>query len=337
MALDEGSGAEDTPLAGVPAPATPDPAAEIVGLAAKLLRLQSRLGADRPGVGPHGVYLTSKDLESPSVVTRSSRHAAVRSGVEVLRGFAVSLVGEIQESIERDGFHYLYQPIASVASGAIEGYEALLRWQRGQESVVPALFLPIAAEAGLQHRIQQGLLGDVAMVLARLGPAATIGIDWSVAQLADADAVSATIERAAQLGLDAARVIVGIGERAGMADPEPIRAGLARLREAGFLLALDAFDSGQGGFAYLSRLPVDLIKIDGSLIGALGHSMRATLIVGAIIDVAHRLGARVVARGVQTAQQLATLAMVGCDLAQGDAIGAPSRDPVAAARRGGTA
>lgn len=226
MAVDEGPEADDTSAASTGTPATPDPAAEIVSLAAKLLRLQSRVGAHsqpaRQGAGPHG-----------------AQQAARKSGVEVLRGFAVSLVGDIQASIERDAFHYLYQPIVSVASGAIEGYEALLRWQRGPESVAPPLFLPIAEETGLLSRIQQHLLGDVAIVLARLGPTVTIGMDWSVAQLANAEAVTATIEWAAQRGLDATRVIIEISGGARMSDPQSIRASLVRLRRAGFGLALE--------------------------------------------------------------------------------------------------
>ena len=320
MVVDEAPQSDGTSAAGRGTPAAPDPAAEIVSLAARLLRLQSRLGAD-----PHAGHATARH--------GSAQQAAIRSGVEVLRGFAVSLVGEIQESIERDAFHYLYQPIASVPTGAIAGYEALLRWQRGQEEVGPALFLPIAEAAGLLPRIQQRLLGGVAMLLARLGPGVMIGIDWSVAQLLDADAVTATIQWAAELGLDAARVIIEVNDRAGPSAPEPIRSGLGRLRKAGFRLALDGFGSSHGGLAYLSRLPADLIKIDGSLISALDGSARAALIVGGIIDLAHRLGHRVIAQGVDTVQQLAALAALGCDLAQGDSIGKPTRDPLAPAPR----
>ncbi|HEX4052582.1 MAG TPA: EAL domain-containing protein [Steroidobacteraceae bacterium] len=335
MGVNDGSEAGGAHAAGAGTAATPDPAAEIVGLAAKLLRLQSRLGAHPPGAGQGADPLAVPGLPAQH---GSARHAAVRSGIEVLRGFAVSLVGEIQESIERDAFHYLYQPIASVASGAVEGYAALLRWQRGQESVPPPLFLPIAEQAGMLPRIQQRLLGEVATVLARLGPAVTIGIDWSVAQLADADAITAMIEWAAQGDNDAARVIIEINDRAGMPDPGSLRASLVRLRKAGFRLALDGFCGGHGGFAYLGRLPIDLIKIDASLIGALEHSARAALIVEGIIDLAHRLGHRVVAQGVGTAQQLARLAALGCDLAQGDTIGGATRDPVASAtRRAGAA
>jgi EAL domain-containing protein (putative c-di-GMP-specific phosphodiesterase class I) len=321
MAVDEGSEAGHAAAAGANTSATPDPAAEIVNLAAKLLRLQSRLAAPSQGTPPR---------------YGGAQYAAMRSGVEVLRGFAVSLVGEIQTSFERDAFHYLYQPFASVATGAIEGYEALMRWQRGQESVAPPLFLPIAEETGMLQRIQQRLLADVAVELARIGPAVAIGIDWSVAQLADADAITALIEWVEQRGLDAVRLVIEISDRAGTSDPESIRSSLARLRKAGFRLALDGFGSGYDGFTYLSQLPIDLIKIDRSLIRTLAHSTRAALVVGGIIDVAHRLGQRVVAQGVDTARQLATLASLGCDLAQGGVVGEPTRDPVASAmRRGG--
>lgn len=302
-----------------------DPAAEIVRLAAKLMRLQSRLKGADPGA--ESASGTSATLEgSPK---QSARKAAVRSGIEVLQGFAVSLVDEIHDAIERDAFHYYYQPIVSVTTGTVEAYEALIRWRRGQETVAPALFLPIAEETRSIARIQQHLLDDVAAAYARLAEPISIGINWSPAQLSDVLAISAFIERVRELNIDPRRIVVEITERTAMADLDLAHSCILRLKQTGFQIALDDFGSGYCSFSYMSRLPIDLIKISGSLIGELGQSARAEVILDGIVTIAHKLGNRVVAEGVETPQQLAALRQAGCDFAQGYLIGPPAREPVA--------
>ena len=303
---------------------TPDPAAEIVSLAAKLLRLQSRLGTD---------WVANARTAGPAVpgappLATAARYAASRSGIEVLRGVAVSLVGEIQASIERDAFYYLYQPIASVATGAIAGVEALLRWRRGVEEVTPPLFLPIAEETRMLCRIQARLLDDVARILPGLVPGSVVAISCPLTQLTDSQAVMALIERIAQLGIDASRLIIQINQQSAPFEASAAYASIRHLKQAGIGIALDGFGSAVASWSPLSCLPVDLIKIDGSLIGRLEHSRRAATIVEGIIGMAHRLGHRVVAGGVETAQQLAMLATLGCDLAQGGAVGEAVRDPL---------
>lgn len=312
MVVDEGRGID-----------TPDPAAEIVGLAAKLLRLQSRLGTDwvaeARAVGPR--------MPNAPPPAPAARYAASRSGIEVLRGVAVSLVGEIQASIERDAFYYLYQPIASVATGAIEGFEALLRWRRGVEEVTPPLFLPIAEESRMLWRIQARLLDDVARVLSRLAPGSTVAIDWPLAQLLDSQAVAALIERIGQLRIDASRLVIEINQQSVPFEASVAYAGIRKLRQAGLGVALDGFGGAGASGSLLSCLTIDLLKIDGSLIDRIEYSPRAATIVEGIIGMAHRLGHRVVAVGVETPQQLAILAQLGCDLAQGAAVGEAVRDP----------
>jgi EAL domain-containing protein (putative c-di-GMP-specific phosphodiesterase class I) len=294
---------------------SPDPAAEIVALSARLLRLQSRLGGE--------------DAVHPSA--SNARQAAVRSGMEVLQGLTVSLIDEIRQAAARDAFHYVYQPIVSLVTGAIESHEALIRWRRGEESVGPELFLPLAEETRLIAPIQQRLLDQLALVQTRLPSTVTVAINWSPVQLAQQNAVSALIDRARELRIDPRRVVIEITERSAMADPELTLASVRRLKEVGFGIALDDFGTGYCSFAYLSLLPVDIVKIDCSLIAAAEHSTRATTILDGVVDIAHRLGHRVVAEGVESAQQVRAARRLGCDLAQGRALGLPTHEPTAQA------
>lgn len=316
---------------GTPAASVNDPAAEIVGLAAKLLRLQTLVGSGAAG----SEAPPPARAGAAASVAPTGREAAVNSGLEVLRGFAISMVGELQASFERDGFCYAYQPIVSVASGALEGYEALLRWRRGEEEVMPALFMPLAAETRLLHRIQQRLLDDVAATLAEVGPYGSLSLNWSPEQLADRAIVDAFVDRLAQLSIDPTRLIIDVTQGAGMLEAGAVRPGVLRLKQAGCRIALDGFAGGFGTLSCLSRLPVDQIKIDGALINEVSFSARAALIVESLIGLGHRLGHQVVAKNVRNTQLLPVLASMGCDLAQGYAIGYPQRaSQMAEATRG---
>ncbi len=313
-------------------PTVEDPAAEIVQLAARLIRLQSNTdptgpaGLRDPGGEPRRAEGSSASAEGPA---QSGRQAALRSGIEVLRGVGVSLVGELRDALERDAFHYVYQPIVSVVSGAVEGYEALIRWRRGTEILTPALFLPVAEETRLIAAIQQRLLDDVAAVYARLAAPTFIAINWSPAQLADTAAVSALVQRVAQLKLQPDRLVIEITRRSEMIDPNRSRDHIRILKDGGFRIALDDFGSGYGSLASLGALPIDLVKIGRPLIRDVGRSARAAVILKGILDMAHELGHRVVAEGVESAEQLTILRQVGCELAQGHQCGRPAREPMA--------
>jgi EAL domain-containing protein (putative c-di-GMP-specific phosphodiesterase class I) len=267
-------------------------AADIVSLAAQLLRLKTRV-----------------------------------SDLEALDEFSRALTGEIHEAIDGRGFCYHYQPIVSSTTGAVEGYEALLRWHRRGEAVEPALFLPIAEEIGAMQAIQQRLLDDVALAYASIPTAAFISINWSPRQFLRASAVSALIDRVRELKLDPKRIMIEITARATPVDPDLVYLCVELLKESGFQVALDDLGGHHGSLSYLSQLPIDLVKLDSSLIAGVEQSSRVRQILAAIIDFVHQLGLRVVAKGVQTQIQVRTLRRLGCDLLQGRLLGTPAREP----------
>jgi EAL domain-containing protein (putative c-di-GMP-specific phosphodiesterase class I) len=229
--------------------------------------------------------------------------------------------------MDRRGFCYHYQPIVSSTTGVVEGYEALLRWQRRGETMTPALFLPIAEEIGAMHGIQQRLLDDVALAYATIPTASFISINWSPRQFLRASAVSAMIDRVRELKLDPKRIIIEITARATPVDPDLVYLCLELLKDSGFQVALDDLGGHHSSLSYLSHLPIDLVKLDASLIANVERSSRVRQILAAIIDFVHQLGLRVIAKGVQTQVQIRTLRRLGCDLLQGQLLGAPAPEP----------
>jgi EAL domain-containing protein (putative c-di-GMP-specific phosphodiesterase class I) len=292
-----------------------EPTPATVGLAAKLLRLQARLSRHRQDshiASEHSEIESRKPLES---------HADF-SG---LAAVAAALDAEIRTSIANNDFYYEYQPIVCALSGAVKGYEALLRWRRRGRTVAPACFLPVAEETRSIIAIQQQLLNNIAGIYAELNPKMTIGVNWSPTQLSATQAVTDFINRIHQLQIDPRRIVIEITEHTVTMDPGAAYASILRLKDCGFLVALDDFGRGYCGLSYLRRLPIDQIKIDGSLVRDLGESQRSTLILDAIVNLAHQLGNEVVAEGVESERQLSALRYAGCDFLQGHLIGYPSR------------
>ncbi len=294
-------------------------------MAAGLIRLQS---------GVRSVATESIDAQIPRAASApplelasTARQAAVRSGIEALRGFGVSLLGELQDGLERDAFHYVYEPVTSVMSGAIEGYRALIRWRRRAESVTPDLFLPIAEASGLIVHIQRHLLEQVAGTLASLAPGTFIALPCSLAQCADAAAVSTLIARTAELGIDPAHIVIEINGSSALIDVNPGCDQIMHLRDCGFRIALDGC-GGRWAFWLLSRLPIDLLTVDCGLIGATPEATeRAAVILEGILQVAREFGHRVVAQGVDSPQRATLVRRLGCDLMLGAFVGPPLREP----------
>jgi EAL domain-containing protein (putative c-di-GMP-specific phosphodiesterase class I) len=275
-----------------------------------------------------GASALDKTAELVNLSSQLLQMRARVSSLDALGEFALALSGEIDAAIESDAFCYMYQPIVSTGTAAIEGYETLLRWRRRRELVAPALFLPIAEATGAIHTIQQRLLDDLALACAQVSKRTFISINWSPRQLLKASAASALIDRVKELQIDPSRLMIEIAARSAAMDPDLIVLCVQLLKENGFQIALDGFGGHYASLSYLSRLPIDVVKLDASLIAEGEFNERALRILGGIIDFAHLMRTRVVAKGVETQPQARMLRRLGCDLLQGYATGAPARAPL---------
>jgi EAL domain-containing protein (putative c-di-GMP-specific phosphodiesterase class I) len=292
------------------------------------MMIESTLPRWEPGADTTGERPAAE--QAAEIVAHAARLVRLKSRVtdlDALEGFAMALTNEIDEALARGAFCYFYQPIVAAESGVTEGHEALIRWQRGGEAVMPALFLPLAEETGAIRAIQQRLLDEVATACERLSRPSFISLNWSPRQFLKASAVSALIDRIKQLSIEPERIVIEITARSTTIDPDLVYFCIQLLKDTGVRIALDDFGGNYGSLAYLGRLPIDQVKLDAALIAELEQSERALRILSGVIDFAHSMGVRVIAKGVETRQQLRILRRLGCDLLQGHVVGSPAREP----------
>ncbi|MGA2212370.1 MAG: EAL domain-containing protein [Bryobacteraceae bacterium] len=229
---------------------------------------------------------------------------------------------ELQTALERNELHLEYQPLLD-RSGNLDGVEALLRWNNPEAGQVsPVEFIPIAEETGLIVSIGEWVTQTACRNAARwlqLGyDVPLMAVNVSAVQFSNGN-FTALVERILrECGLPAARLELEITETALMDNLKGVVEQIELLRRMGVRFAIDDFGTGYSSLSHLQNLPVDCVKIDRSFIKALEpETAGCTTLVRGIIALAHNLGLRVVAEGVETAQQLALLNTLGCDLNQG--------------------
>ncbi|MEW6476602.1 MAG: bifunctional diguanylate cyclase/phosphodiesterase [Actinomycetota bacterium] len=236
---------------------------------------------------------------------------------------------DLHRAVNRGELRLFYQPIVDLATGAVAGAEALLRWAHPTRGLLtPQSFVTLAEEDGLIVTLGAWALEEACRQAARW-PAhpespVLLTINLSARQLRHpelAETVAATLIRT---GLDPTRVCLELTETALMAHIDAHTGALLALRALGVTLAIDDFGAGYSSLTYLKRLPVDIVKIDRSFIEGLGRDPSDTAIVRGVVQLAHALGLRVIGEGVEHHQQAETLARLGCDLAQGYHFAAPA-------------
>jgi diguanylate cyclase (GGDEF)-like protein len=235
---------------------------------------------------------------------------------------------ELARAIGQGELRLHFQPRFDLASGAMCGAEALVRWQHPERGLLPpSEFVPAAEASGLIREIGAWVVA-VACAEASRWPAAaaplSVSVNVSPAELRDEAVLAAVLAALAGSGLAARRLELELTESLFLAFAgEEARRVLAALREHGVRLAIDDFGTGYSSLAHLRQLPFDVVKIDRSFVAAIGRHAEDEAIVRAVVTLAHGLGRRVVGEGVETEAQLAFLRAIGCDEAQGFLLGRP--------------
>jgi diguanylate cyclase (GGDEF)-like protein len=230
----------------------------------------------------------------------------------------------LRHAIEREELVLEFQPVVDLPSGQIRGVEALVRWDHPSRGLLmPAQFLSVAEETGLIIDMGRWILTE-ACRLARdilfdpdTREPLPLFVNLSPKQLADAELIPMVREIIDLTGVDPAALHLEITEDALMADAATTSSTLDQLHELGVRLALDDFGTGHSSLAYLKQFPVEVLKIDRTFIEGLGQDSDDRAITAAIVDVARMLGLATVAEGVERPDQVAVLAALGCDWAQG--------------------
>ncbi|HET8970619.1 MAG TPA: EAL domain-containing protein, partial [Candidatus Nanopelagicales bacterium] len=209
----------------------------------------------------------------------------------------------------------------------IAGLEALVRWEHPQRGLMaPDSFIPLAEETGLVVPLGLWVLDRAcrqAAEWARIDPEVTVSVNVSQRQLRRPDFEQDVGRVLRDSGVDPGRVNLEITESAVMSDVESTIQRLQELKALGVRIAVDDFGTGYSSFSWLRQLPVDVLKIDKEFVGELGHREQSGFLVATIIDLAHNLGLRTVAEGIERTAQLDRLRDMHCDLGQGFHVGRP--------------
>jgi diguanylate cyclase (GGDEF)-like protein len=239
----------------------------------------------------------------------------------------LELAAALPGAIERGELRLAYQPKADLRTGRIVGVEALARWEHPELGVVePAEFVPIAEQTGLIIALTSAVLESALERVATwrgLGHDLSIAVNLSARSFLDARLADEIPLLLAAYDLPPDSLELEITESMLMHDPRRARLTLERLAAIGVGLAVDDFGTGYSSLAHLKRLPVDTIKIDKSFVLDMVEDEADEAIVRSTIELAHNLGLRVVAEGVESAGAWMRLGALGCDLAQGFHLSRP--------------
>ncbi|MDP4025015.1 EAL domain-containing protein [Methylobacterium sp. NEAU 140] len=225
---------------------------------------------------------------------------------------------DLRDALAREAFEVYYQPIYSLGTERICGFEALLRWNHpGRGFVSPAEFIPIAEELGLIVPLGEWVLRRACEEASRWPDGLKIAVNVSAVQFTSASLVTAVRETLRATGLPGRRLELEITESVLVANPGATTAILHSLRAMGVRVSMDDFGTGYSSLSYLRSFPFDKIKIDQAFVRDLGATDGTDFIVRAVIGLGASLGMTTTAEGVETEAQLARLRAEGCDEVQG--------------------
>ncbi|MFT6465287.1 putative bifunctional diguanylate cyclase/phosphodiesterase [Halopseudomonas sp.] len=240
----------------------------------------------------------------------------------------LNLLQDLRRALQQDEFVLYYQPKFAAVGGQIVGAEALIRWHHPTRGLLaPGAFIGLAEKSGLIVEIDSWVLKQACQ---QMGEWYAEGyLDWCVAVNVSAlqlsqprfvDSVQAALE---QNALPAKHLIIEITETMAMNDVDASIKVLERLGSIGVGVSIDDFGSGHSSLLYLKNLPVNELKIDRGFVNELQHGAADEAIISAIVDLGQALGLRIVAEGVETAEQQAFLSSMKCDVLQGFLLGHP--------------
>jgi diguanylate cyclase (GGDEF)-like protein/PAS domain S-box-containing protein len=234
------------------------------------------------------------------------------------------LLGELRHGIDTGQLRVHYQPRVTMATGTLSGVEALVRWEHPTRGLLPpSEFIDLAETSGLIRQLGVWVLDEAVRQSTHWSHESPdqhpieIAVNLSTRQLLDPHLIDTVTGILARYHLDPRLLTLEITETALMENPAAAVKVLAALKALGVGLAIDDFGTGYASLTYLKDFPIDELKIDRSFVSGLGANEGDNAIVSACIQLAHAVGIRAVAEGVETEDQRSTLITMGCDLAQG--------------------
>jgi diguanylate cyclase (GGDEF)-like protein len=268
------------------------------------------------------MYTAKSEGKGGCRVFHSEMHVAVIERHE--------LIADLQRALDRDEFVFHYQPIVDLVSGRVVAFEALVRWHHPRRGMVrPDLFISLAEETGLIVPIGRTLLRkacDQSKAWREQFPAysdLSITVNLSARQLAQPSFVGELMQIIAESGVDPEGIVLEITESVLMHDTEAVITKMSQLRKLGLRLAMDDFGTGFSSLSYLSRLPLDTLKVPKPFVDNVAKGEREAAFAETIVRLGHACQLRLVAEGIEDVAQLEELRRLGCHLGQGYLFGRP--------------
>jgi len=284
-----------------------------------------------------GIALSSTGYDHPENMLRDADTAMYRAkaqgkacyevfdkGMHTHAVYLLKMENDLRRALDREEFRVYYQPIVSLDSGQLAGFEALIRWQHPERGFVnPSDFIPLAEETGLIAPIGLWILKKACQQLChwQWQSAANrhlfMSVNLSGKQVAQTDLVSQIRDILEETHVEAKYLKLEITESAVMDNADMAARLLKRLKALGVQLSIDDFGTGYSSLGYLHRFPVNTLKIDQSFVGRIGEAAENIEIVRTIVSLAENMGMDVVAEGVETLSQLSQLRTLSCKYGQG--------------------
>jgi diguanylate cyclase (GGDEF)-like protein/PAS domain S-box-containing protein len=288
-----------------------------------------------------GITLSTTGSKQPEDLLREADIALYRAKAQGRARYAIfnpvmhaqaaerlQLESDLRQAIEREEFELYYQPIVSLASGTINGVEALVRWQHPTRGLLPpAQFIPVAEETGLIVPLGEWVLRTACTQIRAWDaaglPPVTVAVNLSARQLRNTDLPTKVANILAETGVDPQALKLELTESSVMENAKSAITLLKELHGLGVQLALDDFGTGYSCLSYLKSLPITSVKIDRSFVRDLPINPNDAAIATAVIALAHSLNLTVVAEGVETEAQLGFFRTQQADAVQGYLISRP--------------
>ena len=236
----------------------------------------------------------------------------------------MSLETHLRQAIEQRRLRTFFQPIVDLRTGALRGLEALARWPAGEHDIPPAQFIPVAEESGLDRPARlpgpARRLPDAQPTGARQGlvaPEVTVSVNVSVRQIMDGGLVDHVRAALADSGLRPQNLVLEITESTLIENPQLVSTVLQELLDLGVTVELDDFGTGYSSLTVLHDFPGHTLKIDRAFVDTMIDRPESETIVRSIVGLAHSLGLRVIAEGIEDTDQLDALTALGCEYGQG--------------------
>jgi EAL domain-containing protein (putative c-di-GMP-specific phosphodiesterase class I) len=228
---------------------------------------------------------------------------------------------DLERGLNAGEFVPFFQPIVTIADGALAGFEALARWRHPERNLVPPSdFIDLGEKCGLIRRIDLAIIAEACRLLrdsATGGQMPFLSVNLSAQHFTDFEVVESLGRILGATGFDPAHLKVELTETALVHDPRKAHEVLTRIKDLGITIALDDFGTGYSSLSYLHSFPFDVLKIDQSFVRQLGKPGRTHDIVETIITLANRMGMVVVAEGIETPDLIPPLRDLGCTFGQG--------------------